>query len=273
MNARRLAVACCALLLLLGACAAPAGSGEPTEQEGAASGSRVVRIAAASDLKFALDEVADLVTERHPDIRASITYGSSGTFLQQIRNGAPYDMYLSADVDYPRELVAEGAASEDDLFSYAVGRLVLWVPDGSPIDPADGLGALVDDRVRRVAIANPEHAPYGVAAVEALRSHGVYGEVKDALALGENVAQAAEFVQSGNADAGVVALSLVLSDPLRDSGRWAEVPLGSFPTLEQGGVVLARSSDVEAARAVRDVLLSTHGTDVLERYGFVLPEG
>jgi molybdate transport system substrate-binding protein len=247
-----------ALLLVL-----LAGCGGADADERAA-----VRVAAASDLRFALDEVVRLVEEQHPRIDVDVAYGSSGTFLQQIVNGAPFDLYLSADVQYPRQLVDQGLADRADLFRYAMGRLVVWVPEGSPVDPAPGLSALVDERVRRVAVANPEHAPYGRAAVAALRSAGVDDVVTPKLVLGENVAQAAEFVQSGNADAGVVALSLVLSDPLREVGRWSEVPLDAFPRLEQGGVVLGRAAEPAAARAVRDVLLGPRGRAVLDRYGF-----
>jgi molybdate transport system substrate-binding protein len=255
---------------MLVACAAPDGPGGSARED--ATPAREVRIAAASDLKFALDEIIARVEEAHPEIAVTTTYGSSGTFLSQILNGAPFDLYLSADLAYPRGLVEQGLASEEDLFPYAVGRLVLWTGDGGPIDPDDGLDALTAPEVRRVAIANPEHAPYGVAAVEALRSAGVLDEVEPKLVLGENVAQAAEFVQSGNADAGIVALSLVKSDPLRGVGSWAEVPLDAYPRLDQGGVVLGTARDPEAARVVRDAMLGPEGTAILARYGFALPD-
>jgi molybdate transport system substrate-binding protein len=255
---------------MLVACAAPDGPGGSARED--ATPAREVRIAAASDLKFALDEIVALVDEVHPEIAVTTTYGSSGTFLSQILNGAPFDLYLSADLAYPRELVEQGLASEEDLFPYAVGRLVLWTGDAGRIDPDDGLGPLTAPEVRRVAIANPEHAPYGVAAIEALRSSGVLDEVEPKLVLGENVAQAAEFVQSGNADAGIVALSLVKSDPLQGVGSWAEVPLDAYPRLDQGGVVLESARDPEAARAVRDAMLGPEGTAILARYGFSLPD-
>lgn len=273
MTRRRLRLTLVALAVTgaLAACAAPAVPEPPPPAE-AGETVREVRIAAASDLKFALDEIVARVGETHPEIEVSTTYGSSGTFLSQILNGAPFDLYLSADLAYPQELVAQGLADEEDLFPYAVGRLVLWAGDGGRVDPGDGLAALAAPDVRRVAIANPEHAPYGVAAVEALRSAGVLDEVEPKLVLGENVAQAAEFVQSGNADAGVVALSLVQSDPLREVGSWTEVPLDAYPRLDQGGVVLASARDPEAARVVRDAMLGPDGTAILERYGFSLPD-
>jgi molybdate transport system substrate-binding protein len=260
VRARRLGLVL--LVLLATACGAGASGGERT----------VVRVAAAADLKFALEEVGDVLAAQRPDVELAVTYGSSGTFLQQIGNGAPFDLYLSADLAYPQQLVADGLADEADLFSYAVGRLVLWTLDDARVDLDAGLAALADPRVRQVAVANPEHAPYGRAAVAALATVGVVDAVRPKLVLGENVAQAAEFVQNGGADAGVVALSLVLSDPLRDVGRWVEVPLDAFPRLEQGGVVLAGDRDVDAARAVRDALLSAEGREVLARYGFAPPE-
>lgn len=271
MTRRRLSLGLVALGVagLLAACAAPAAPGGSARDD--AVPATEVRVAAASDLKFALDEIVALVEETRPEIAVTTTYGSSGTFLSQIRNGAPFDLYLSADLAYPRELVEQGLASESDLFPYAVGRLVLWAGEAGRLDPDGGLAALAAPDVRRVAIANPEHAPYGVAAVEALRSAGVLDEVEPKLVLGENVAQAAEFVQSGNADAGIVALSLVRSAPLQDVGSWAEVPLDTYPRLDQGGVVLGSARDPEAARVVRDTMLGPDGTAILARYGFSLP--
>ena len=224
----------------------------------------VVRVAAASDLQPALDLL------EVDGVELQVTYGSSGTFLQQLVNGAPYDLYLSADASYPRQLVDRGLADAADVFPYAEGRLVLWIPQGSPLDPADGLALLADSRVRKVAIANPEHAPYGRAAVAAMRAAGVEDQTRRKLVLGENVAQAADFVASGGADVGLVAKSAVLSESLRDVGRWADLP----PTgdLAQAGVVLTRARDKAAARRVRDALTGAAGRDLLQRFGFDLPE-
>ncbi|MGR0221226.1 molybdate ABC transporter substrate-binding protein [Agromyces sp. ZXT2-6] len=268
MRAVRLGGLAVAAAIALSGCASPADGADPGEAP-----ERVVRIAAAADLKFALEEIVDLVATSHPEIAVTTSYGSSGTFLTQIANGAPFDLFLSADLEYPRRLVDAGLAAERDLFPYAVGRLVLWAGDDSAFDPAGGLVALASPAVRHVAIANPEHAPYGVAAVEALRSAGVHDAVRSRLVFGENVAQAAEFVQSGNADAGLVALSLVRSDPLRDVGSWVELPLDAYPRLDQGGVILGSARDPEAARTVRDAMLGPDGTRILARYGFSLPDG
>ena len=204
-------------------------------------------------------------------IRPAVTYGSSGSFYAQIENGAPFDLFLSADAEYPRRLAANGLA-DGEPFLYAVGRIALWVPASSTLDlRALGLRALLDPSVAKVAIANPRHAPYGRAAEAAMRSLGVYDGVKEKLVLGENVAQAAQFVQSGAADAGVIALSLALAPPMRSSGRYVEIPLESYPRMDQGGIVLKGTREPAAARALRDALLGSRGREILKDYGFFLP--
>ena len=180
-----------------------------------------VSIAAAADLQFALEGISGAFRAAHPDVDVQVAYGSSGNFYAQIRNQAPFDVFLSADVEYPRKLAQEGIGARDSLFVYAVGRIVVWVPASSPLDPATALRAA---SVRHVAIANPQHAPYGRAAEAALHSLGVYDSVVGKLVLGENVAQTLEFVQSGAADMGIVALSLALAPPVRGQGRYWEVP-------------------------------------------------
>jgi molybdate transport system substrate-binding protein len=243
------------------------GAEEPPRASG-----RQLRIAAASDLRYALDEVMRQFTAAHPGVDVSATYGSSGNFFAQLRNRAPFDLYLSADVDYPRRLVGEGAALPDTLFTYAVGRLVLWVPASSSV-PVESLGlrALELPEVRHVAIANPEHAPYGRAAEAAIRTSKLYDLVRAKLVFGENVSQALQFVQSGSADAGLVALSLALSPPLKAAGRYWEVPLDRYPRLEQGGAVLTWAADPDAARAMRRFLTEGAGRETLKQYGFFLP--
>ncbi|WP_203336666.1 molybdate ABC transporter substrate-binding protein [Nocardioides limicola] len=235
------------------------------------SASTTVRVAAASDLRFALDEIVAELAETEPDLDLAVTYGSSGVFHQQIANGAPFDLYLSADLSYPQDLVAAGLADEADLFEYAVGRLVVWAPHSSPVDPTAGVDALLDPAAQRIAIANPEHAPYGVAAVAALESAGILDDVRPRFVLGENIAQAAEFVQSGNAQVGILALSLALAPQLAERGRWVEVPLDSFPRLLQGGVIPAAAAQPDGARAVRAFLLGEQGRAILKRYGFYEP--
>src|SRR5262245_32839587 len=169
-------------------------------------GTREVRVAAAADLQYAFAEVLAAFEQAKPGIRVKVTHGSSGNFFAQLSKRGPFDVFLSADSAYPRKLVEQGLAPEGSVFPYAVGRIVVWVPAGSKLDlEKDGLQALLDPAVKKVAIANPRHAPYGRAAVAALEKAGIYDEVKGRLALAENIAQAAQFVGSGAADAGIIA--------------------------------------------------------------------
>ena len=229
-----------------------------------------LRVAAASDLRFALDEVADAFKAERPDVPVDIIYGSSGNFYTQIQNGAPFDLYFSADADYPRRLADEGLVREGSVFLYAIGRIVLWAPAGARFELNER--TVRDPAVRKIAIANPQHAPYGRAAEAALKSLGVYDEVQGKIVLGENVAQTMQFVQSGGADVGIVALALALAPTVRETGGYWEFPLDSYPRLEQGGAILRDARDPEAAAAFRDFTLSPQGREILERYGFGLPE-
>jgi molybdate transport system substrate-binding protein len=236
------------------------------------AGKRQVRVAAAADLKFALEDLVQAFGERHPQIEAKVTYGASGSLFAQLNNRAPFDLFLSADIEYPRKLAEQGLADRDSEFLYAVGHLVVWVPNSSRVDVEKlGIKALLDPSIKKVAIANPRTAPYGRGAEAALKSLGVYDDVKDKLVLGENIAQTAQFVQTGSADAGVIALSLALAPPMRDQGRYWEVPLDAYPRLEQGGVILSWAQDRQAAAELRSFLLGAEGRAVLKRYGFVLP--
>jgi molybdate transport system substrate-binding protein len=230
-----------------------------------------VDVAAAADLKFAMDELVGAFAKARPDIAVSVSYGSSGNFLSQIQNGAPFDLFFSADIEYPKRLAEAGLAPEGSAFLYAVGRIVVWVPTASRIPVERGVQALTAPDVRRIAIANPRHAPYGRAAAAALRALGVWEAVKDKLVFGENVAQTAQFVQSGAVDAGIIALALAVAPALAKHGRHAEVPLDAYPRMDQGGIILSRARDPEAARAFRDFILGPAGRAELRRYGFFLP--
>ncbi|MBI4887210.1 MAG: molybdate ABC transporter substrate-binding protein [Acidobacteria bacterium] len=231
---------------------------------------QTLRVAAAADLKFALDEIGDELARRHPALRVRATYGSSGSMQAQLRQRAPYDVYLSADIEYPRDLVSKGVGSTADLFAYATGRLVVWVPKDSPLPiEREGLRALA--AAKRIAIANPRHAPYGRAAEAAMRRAGVWEAASRRLVLGENVAQAAQFVQSGAADAAVIAKSLALAPALGPLGRFRDVPADLYPPLVQGGLILPWAGSRAAAVALRDFLLSREGRAILGRYGFGAP--
>ena len=244
-----------ALLLLTGAIA--------TAQE--------ITVAAAADMSAALPQLVEAYTKKTGQT-VKLSFGASGNLTNQIRNGAPFDVFFSADEEYPQQLITEGLASSNTLYRYAVGRLVLWVPNNSPLDlPKLGMQALLDPTVKKISIANPATAPYGRAAAAALRHFGIYDQVSNRLVLGENVAQAAQFVESGNAQAGLIALSHALAPAMKDKGRYWTVPLDAYPTLNQAAVVLSRSKQRDAARKFLDFLRSPEALSLLSRYGFSLP--
>jgi molybdate transport system substrate-binding protein len=256
-------------VLLLLSCVGIVGCAGPSRDTAAP---REVRVAAASDLQFAFAEMTTGFTKRHPDIAVNVIYGSSGNFYTQLASEAPFDLFLSADRDYPRKLVEQGKAVKETEFQYAVGRLVVWVPNGSPLDLDKlGLRATADVGVKKVAIANPRHAPYGRAAEAALKHAGVYDQVKARLVLGENISQSAQFVESGAADVGLIALSLALAPTLKERGRYWEVPAEAHPRLDQGGVELTWAKDKAATKALREFLTGADGRAVLRKYGFRLP--
>src|SRR5262245_30546953 len=233
-----------------------------------------VVVAAASDLGFAVKEIiTDFERETGNKVRLSL--GSSGTFAAQISNGAPFDVFLSADVAYPQDLEKKGLTEPNSIFVYAFGRIVLWVPNNSPVDVEKlGIQALVAPSISKIAIANPEHAPYGRAAVSAMQHFNVYDKVKNKLVFGENISQAAQFVQSGAAQIGIIALSIAVSDSMRASGKYWQIPVEAYPRMDQAGVILkqARKADhLAGARAFMDMFRSPRGRAILNRYGFSLP--
>ena len=227
-------------------------------------------VAAASDLQSALPAMASQF-EKNTGQHVRLTFGSSGNFFTQIENGAPFDVFLSADIDYPRRLERSGHAERASLYEYATGRLVLWTRTDSGIDLGRGLAVLADARVRRIAIANPEHAPYGRAAVAALRHEGLYERVREKFVLGENISQAAQFAQSGSADVGVLALALALSQTLKTSGTYVDIPESWHPPIEQAAVVLASSRQKALARQFIDYLKTPASVRILQSYGFAVP--
>src|SRR5260370_13480349 len=199
MNRRRLIVIIITVVLSLAPMLYPL-DGPPHAAERA-----VVRVAAAGDTKFAFDEIVDAFRRQQPEVEVRVTYGSSGNFYAQLSNQAPYDMFLSADLEYARRLIREGRAAPDSEFLYGVGRLVLWVLQRSSIDVEKlGMEALRDPSVRKVAIANLAHAPYGRAAVTAMQNLGVYDKIKDRLVYRARVMPALQFVESTAAAVGIV---------------------------------------------------------------------
>jgi molybdate transport system substrate-binding protein len=227
-------------------------------------------IAAASDLQSVLPAIAQRF-QMETGQRVGLTFGSSGNFFSQIQHGAPFDLFFSADVDYAARLQTAGFAETGSLFKYAVGRIVLWSRKDSGIDVRGGLPVLGDARVRRVAIANPEHAPYGRAAVAALQHEKLYEGVRSKFVLGESVSQAAQFVQSGNAEAGIIALSLALAPALRASGTYYEIPASLHPPLEQAVVITSASRRKELARQFLVFFRRPDIGRLLEEFGFTRP--
>lgn len=225
-------------------------------------------IAAAADLQSAMPQVINEF-QRATGRTVSATYGSSGNFYTQIQNGAPFDVFFSADIDYPRRLLKEGLAEPASLFEYATGRIVLWSRKGRPLDVARGLEPLADPAVRRVAIANPDHAPYGRAAVAALQHERLLDRVQAKFVRGENVAQAAQFVESGNADAGIIALSLALSPRLKATGVYYEIPASYHPPIVQAVVIVNASRRKTTAREFLDFLRTPDVSRLLASFGFV----
>jgi molybdate transport system substrate-binding protein len=227
-------------------------------------------VAAAADLVYCLKDLGAGFAKQHPDVDVKLSTGSSGNFCAQIQNGAPFDVFLSADVSFPQALAKAGLADAHSLTIYAIGRIVLWTMKAD-VDLAKGLAVVSSDAVKKFAIANPEHAPYGRAAKAAFEHEGLWNAAQPKLVLGENIAQTAQFVQTGAADAGVVALSLVLSPALEKTGRWAEIPTDFYPKLEQAAILTARGAKNPAARAYLDYLRSKEARAIFDRYGFRLP--
>jgi molybdate transport system substrate-binding protein len=238
----------------------------------AESADREINVAAAADLSAALQEVAANY-EKRTGVAVKLSFGASGALTQQIQNGAPFDVFFSADMDYPRQLIAGGQADGATLYRYAVGQLVLWVPKDSPLDVEHkGMDVLLDPSVKKISIANPQHAPYGRAAAAALRHYGLDERVGDRLVLGENVSQAAQFVESGNAQAGFVALAHALAPAMQGKGRYWIVPAEAYPPLDQGVVLISHSPHREDAAAFLGFVKMEEVAGLLRRYGFSSPD-
>lgn len=225
-------------------------------------------VAAAADLSSALKVVADNY-EKKTGVKIKLSFGASGALTQQIQNGAPFDVFFSADMDYPRQLIAANDADGASLYQYAVGKLVLWVPADSPLDVEhQGMKILLDPSVKKISIGNPQHAPYGRAAVAALKHAGLYDQVADRLVLGENISQAAQFVESGNAQAGFVALAHAIAPEMKGKGKYWLVPADFYPPLAQGVVVLTHSQHKKEAADFVEYIKSKEAIAVLRQFGF-----
>lgn len=227
-----------------------------------------ITIAAAADLKFAMDEIVGSFSKHHPGDQVEVVYGSSGKFFAQIQNNAPYDLYFSADILYPRALATKGLAASGATL-YAYGRIVLW--SNSRDAAGMTLESLLDPAIRKVAIANPRHAPYGKRAEEALKSRGLWEKVQSKLVYGENIAHTAQFVQTGNAQVGIIALSLALNPTLARQGGYFLIPDNLHQPLEQGYIITKRGADKLLAKNFAAYMNSQNARSILLKYGFTLP--
>lgn len=224
-------------------------------------------IAAASDLRFALEDIIDVYREHHPDHEFEVVYGSSGKMTTQIMNGAPYDLFFSADISFPERLKASGFTATDPTV-YAIGRIVIWsnTLDASRLTPQD----LADDSIRRIAIAQPSHAPYGLRAQEAMESAGIWEKVQGKLVFGENIAHTAQMVESGAAEIGIIALSLAKFPSLAKHGHHL-IDDALHKPLTQGYVVTKRGGSKPAVMDFASFMETDEAHEIMERYGFVMP--
>jgi molybdate transport system substrate-binding protein len=228
-------------------------------------------VAVAANLESAMKDLQQDF-ERQTAEQLTVVYGASGSLVVQIENGAPFDVFLSADMEYPRKLIAEHLADGDTLYRYAVGHLVLWVPSVAGLDLHKlGMDSLLSPQVTKIAMANPKHAPYGQAALSALRYFKLYGKVASKLVMGENVSQTAQFVESGNAQIGLLPLSLAFTPEGKTKGVYFEVPAEAYPEMDQGAVVLAKTNNRRLAERFLAYLKQPATALLLKKYGFLEP--
>ncbi|MDQ1347786.1 MAG: molybdate transport system substrate-binding protein [Acidobacteriota bacterium] len=234
---------------------------------GAAGRAATITVAAAADLRFAMDEIVAAFEAGSREDRVEVVFGSSGKLQTQIQQGAPYDLFFSADIDFPRRLAEAGFAASE-VKPYGLGRIVLW---SASLDATRmTLETLADPAITRIAIANPQHAPYGKRAEEALRASGLWEKVAPKLVFGENIAQAAQFVETGNAQVGILALSLVKSPQLAQQGGYWLVPASLHAPLEQGYVVTKRAEINPLAHRFAAFMDGPAARAVMTRFGFEL---
>ncbi len=228
-----------------------------------------ITIAAAADMKFAMEDIAKAFRAAHPADEVQVVFGSSGKAHTQIQQGAPYDLFFSADEAFPRELIERGVSASPQPIPYARGRIVLW---GTSHDAsAMTLASLDDPAIIHVATADPSHAPYGQRAVEALKASGLWNKVESKMVYGENITQAAQFVQSGNAELGIIALSVALAPELAGKSSFFLIPDSLHNPLEQAFIITKRAEKNVLAHQFAAYMQSSEARAVMVRYGFVLP--
>lgn len=230
-----------------------------------------ITVAAAADLQSVMQDIATRF-QKETGKSVKLIYGSSGNFYQQIQSGAPFDMFFSANLEFPKKLESAGLTEPETFYEYAIGKIVVWVPNDSKLDITAGLHSFLNPAIKKIAIANPVHAPYGQAAVAAMKEEDVYDRVSDKFVLGENISQTASFVMSESADVGIIALSLALSPNMKGKGRYAEVPNGDYPAIEQACVILKSSQQKETAKAFLAFVKTPAIAELFRTYGFSLPD-
>jgi molybdate transport system substrate-binding protein len=227
-----------------------------------------ITVAAAADLKFAMDEIVTVFKKDNPSDQVEVVYGSSGKAHAQIKQAAPYDLYFSADIAFASDLVKSGLAASN-VKPYAVGRIVLWSARQDATKMT--LASLTDPKITRIAIANPMHAPYGKRAEEALRASGLWEKVQSKLVYGENITQTAQFVLTGNAQVGIIALSVAINSELASKGGYWLIPDKLHQPLEQGFIITKRAAGNALAKRFAHYMESKSARAIMTKYGFVLP--
>ncbi len=227
----------------------------------------VLNVAAASDLSGVFPELEKAFEQANPGVNVIATFGSSGMISAQIRNSGPFDVYLAADTEYPNALVKDGFGDAPDLFTYATGQLVIWCRRDLGVDPAT-IANGVDPKIEKFAIASPQHAPYGKAAIAALRSMKLDAAIRDKLVIGESVSQAAAYVTSGSAQAGMVSASMTLLAETKDVGPSWVVPQDKYPKMEQTGMIVKATQHRATAEKFREFLLGEKSKAALAKWGF-----
>jgi molybdate transport system substrate-binding protein len=257
----------CLLLALVAAIVAPIGG--RASAQGSSADEPI--IAAAASLQFALEEIVEAF-KADSGLSVRMSFGSSGNFARQIRQGAPYQVFLSADEEFVLDLAKDGLARDDGAI-YAVGRIVIFAPLGSPLQPDSGLdglaAALADGSVTRFAIANPEHAPYGKRAEEALRHKELWDKIKPSLVFGENISQAAQFATSANAQGGIIAYSLAISPRVSALGRFALIPEQWHAPLRNRMVLLKNAGPT--AERFYNFVQGPAARAIFRKFGYVMP--
>lgn len=237
------------------------------------AGTAEIKVAAASSMKLVFEEIAKEFHDENPGIKVKLSFGSSGNFFSQIVHGAPYDVFFSADTNYPRQLVKEGKSLGDTPVAlYAIGRIVLWVPDSVGLNVKKEKSAtLLNSKIIKIAIANPKHAPYGRAAIEWMNKTGIYSQVKSRFVLGENISQATQFVHTQAAQAGIIARSLVANPEMKSTGSFWEIPTDEHSPIEQGFIILKGTQNPLVAGSFAEFVTGPKGSRILKKYGFNIP--